>query len=92
MLIYPLFRHLIQALSDCGLYCVFDGHGGSDASCYAASQFTTNLLATSPQSDTYCDSVRENLLREAFEKTDTNFGSKAEKEVRLQRVHSGGSP
>lgn len=65
---------MLQNYKDSSLYAVFDGHGGVDASCYAASLFLCNLLKQSGED-------KSKALTEAYKSTDEGFCEKAKREV-----------
>lgn len=62
------------------LFAVFDGHGGTDAANYAASQFVCKLKATENLTADPANAIKEAIL-----KTDSDFMLKAKRE----RLRSG---
>ncbi|XP_074643762.1 protein phosphatase 1E-like [Tubulanus polymorphus] len=73
--IVPVISALYNDVQSGSYFGVFDGHGGSDASAYTASQLLGHLVK-------HCqfDTDEQTALREAYNTTDKLFSLKAERE------------
>lgn len=65
------------------MFAVFDGHGGTDAANYAASQFVCKLKATENLTADPANAIKEAIL-----KTDSDFMLKAKREVSMHNLIS----